>query len=82
MAAERQRRFLIARGDPTKMLDFIDEPFDQIAVPVDVLVVGDCLSARAARRDHGFGARIGNVSTEAIGIIALVGEQVFEGKAR
>jgi hypothetical protein len=63
------------------MLDFIDEPLDQIAVPVDVRVIGDCLRARPAWRDHGFSTGIGNAGTKAIGVVTLVGEQVLETKA-
>ena len=63
------------------MLDFIDEPFDEVAIPIDMRVIGDCFGARAAWRDHGFGTGIGNAGTKAIGVVTLVGEQALERKA-
>jgi hypothetical protein len=62
------------------MLDLVDEPLDQVALLVEVLVVRDGSRAGAVRRDDGLSARVFNGGSKAIGVVALVGEQVFEGK--
>ena len=63
------------------MLDFIEEPLDQIAFAIGVLVIWDGLRSRAARWDHGLRAGFCDSGAEAIGVKALVGEQVLERKA-
>ncbi len=63
------------------MLDLVDESLDQIALFVEVLVVRDGSRAGAVRRDDRLGARVRNGGSKAIGVIALVSEQVFEGEA-
>jgi hypothetical protein len=62
------------------MLDLVDEPLDQVSLLVEVLVVRDSSRAGAVRRDDDLSARVGNGGTKAIGVVALVSEQVFEGK--
>ena len=63
------------------MLDFVEEPLDQIAFPIDVLVVWDCLRSRAGRWDHSLGARLGNAGAKAIGVIALVSQELIKRQA-
>ena len=60
------------------MLDFVDEPLDQIALLVEVLVVRDGLRTRAARWNDCLRADFRNRGAKAVGVKALVGEQVFE----
>jgi hypothetical protein len=62
------------------MLDFVDEPLDQIAILIDVLIVRDGLRSRAARWDHGFRTGFCDSSAEAIGVKAHIGEQILERK--
>lgn len=62
------------------MLDFVDEPLDQIAVAVDVLVIWDGLRSSAARWDHGLGTSFCDSGAKAIGIKAHISEQVLERK--
>ena len=62
------------------MLDFIDEPLNQITLLVEVLVVRDSLRTGAVRRDNGVSASVCDGGSKAIGVVALVCEQVFEGK--
>ena len=62
------------------MLDFVDEPLDQIAFAIGMLVVRDGLRSRAARWDHGLGAAFCDTGAEAIRVIALISEQVLERK--
>src|SRR6516225_3774723 len=63
------------------MLDLIEEPLDQIALPVDVLVVRAGLRTRADRWDHRFGTHLCDAGAKPIGVIALVGQKMFEGNA-
>jgi hypothetical protein len=62
------------------MLDLVDEPLDEVALLVEVLVVRDSARAGAVRRDDGLSARVCNGDAKAIGVVALVSEQVFEGR--
>ena len=62
------------------MLDFVDEPLNQIALSVDVLVIWDGLRSSTARWDHGLRATFCDPSAKAIGIKAHISEQVFERK--
>ena len=62
------------------MLDLVDEPLDQVALLVEILVVGDGSRAGAVRRDDGLSASICDGGSKAIGVVALVSEQIFEGK--
>jgi hypothetical protein len=62
------------------MLDFVDEPLDQIAVLIDVLVVRDGLRSRTARWDHGLCTGFCDSGTKVIGVKAHIGEQVRERK--
>ena len=61
------------------MLDFVNEPLDQVALFVEV-VVRDSLRAGAVRWNNCLSACVLNGGSKAIGVVALVGEQVFEGK--
>jgi len=60
------------------MFDLVEESLDQIAIPVDILVVGDDLRSGAGRRDHCLGTDLRNAGAKAVGIITLVGEQLVE----
>jgi hypothetical protein len=62
------------------MLDFVDEPLDQISLGVEHLIVRDGLRSRAARGDYGLSFGFCNSSAKAIRVIALVGKQVLKGK--
>jgi hypothetical protein len=62
------------------MLDFVDEPLDQITLFVEVLVIWDSSRAGAVGRDNGLSASVCDGGSKAIGVVALVCEQVFEGK--
>jgi len=77
----RQCGFLVARGNAAVVLDLVNEPLDQIAFLVQMLVVRDGLRSRAARWDHRLGAELGHGGAKFVGIIPLVGEHVFGGKA-
>ena len=63
------------------MLDFVDEPLNQIAVPVDVLVIWDSLRSSTARWDHGLRTTFCDSGAKTIGVETLVGQQMIEGQA-
>src|SRR3974390_347863 len=63
------------------MLDLIEEALDQVALLVDVLVVGDDLRSGSAGGNDGFGTDCGDAGAKPIGIVAFVGQQMFEGYA-
>jgi hypothetical protein len=62
------------------MLDLVEEALDQIAFPVDVLVVWDGLRPGAGRWNHGFCAGFCDASAKPISVVAFVG-QMIEGYA-
>jgi hypothetical protein len=62
------------------MLDLVDEPLDQVALLVEVLVVRDGSRAGAVRWNNSLSARVCNRGSKAIGVVALIGEQIIEGK--
>src|SRR5438105_14274747 len=63
------------------MLDLVEEALDQIAVLVDVLVVGDGLRSRPGRWNDGSAAGVRDAGAKPIGVIAFVGQEMFEGNA-
>jgi hypothetical protein len=62
------------------MVVFVDELLDQVTLLLEVLVVRDSSRAGTVRRDDGRGASVCDGGSQAIGVVALVCEQVFEGK--
>lgn len=63
------------------MLDRTEEALNQIAVLVDVLVIGDRLRPGAERGNDGLGSLEGDHGPDAVVVVALVGEQLFEVEA-
>ena len=60
------------------MLDFVDEPLDQITVLVDVLVIRNGLRSGAARWDHGLRTALRDTGAKPIGVKTHISEQVLE----
>jgi hypothetical protein len=60
------------------MLDFVDEPLDQIAILVDVLVIRNGLRSGAGRRDHGLPTAFRDMGAKTIGVKTHISEQVLE----
>jgi hypothetical protein len=59
------------------MLDFVDEPLDQMTLLVEVLVVGDSRASGSGSTDNGISASVGNGASKAIGVVTLVCENGF-----
>jgi len=64
------------------MLDLVEEPLDQIAIPIDDFVVGDGLRACAIGGHDRLGAHLCDDVAETIGVVALVSEQLVEVESR
>jgi len=60
------------------MLDFVEKALNQIAIPIDMLVVRDGFRSGAVGRDHSLGAHLRNAGAKAIGVKALVAQELFE----
>ena len=60
------------------MLNLVEKTLDQVPLPVDVLVVGDRLRSRSRRWNDGFGTHLCDPCAKPIGIVALVGQQMFK----
>ncbi len=71
------RGLLVARGDGPKMLDYIEEPLDEVALGIEreVAIAFD-LAICFGRNDRLDGARF-QVLDKAVGVITLVGEEGF-----
>src|SRR5690349_21921713 len=63
------------------MLDLVEEPLDQIAFLVDVLVIKDGSRSGAGRWDDSLCAYFCNTGTKAIGVEAFVCQQMLEREA-
>src|SRR5260370_41565666 len=62
------------------MLDFIDEPLDQIAFLVDVLVIRDGLRSTTSGWDYGLRTVFCDRGAKAIGVKTHISEEVLERK--
>ena len=63
------------------MLDLVEEPLDQVAILVDILVVGDGLRARAVGGHDCLASSGRNHGTQAVGVVARVGDELVEIEA-
>jgi len=63
------------------MLEFVEEAFYQIALLIDVFVIRDGLRSRSGRRNDSLCTGLCDARTKPIGVIALVGQQMFERHA-
>lgn len=67
--------FFIAAGDAAEVFDLVDEALDHMALFVEVLVVGDRLSAGGVGGDHGDAALLGHSGAEVVAVIGGIGDQ-------
>ena len=63
------------------MLDFVDEALDAVPEAIGVFIVGEFDTARAQGRDHDINLGVGETGTEAIVVVALVGDQADQCEA-
>jgi hypothetical protein len=62
--------FVVARCDPTAMLDFVEETFDEVAGSIEVWTEADRLVAITFRRDVGPRALLDGEFSDPIGVVA------------
>ncbi len=67
--------FVVAGGDPAPVLEFVEQPLDEIAPFVFGPVVRDAVKTIALCRDHRFDACGGDFLADSIGIIAAICEE-------
>ena len=72
---------LISCGDASELFEFVKEPFDEIAVFVDVSVVAVVSGSAAVHRDHNLGALSLDSLAEVICVVGFVGQDMLGGKA-
>lgn len=63
------------------MFDLVDEAFHEVALLVDVLVVGDGLRSGPVGRNDGNHAVVPDRVAEGVGIVGLVAKQVLTRQA-
>jgi hypothetical protein len=74
-AHEVDEQFVVSGGDTTELFKLIEEALDDIALLVEIYVVGTLELAVSFRRNDGFGAVLGDRFDEVVGIIALIGDR-------
>jgi hypothetical protein len=79
-AQERRDGLIVARCDAAKVLDFVDEAFDEMTFLVALFVVGNGLLSRRQGGDHG-GSAESEKGPEFVGVVSLVGDDVAWDKA-
>jgi hypothetical protein len=71
---EAQGCFVIAGAQATKVFETIEHALDEVALLVEVAVIGARGEAMAAGRNHRLGSHPGDEGHDAIGIVALVSD--------
>ena len=68
-------KLVVARRDPTTLLDPIEEPFDPVAGTIKIRAEADRIGAIAFRRDVGPCTFFDGKLPNPIGVVATVGKQ-------
>jgi hypothetical protein len=71
--AEVDCSFLEAGCEPSHVFHFAEEAFDDVALGVEIFVVGDRFSRIALRRNDGDGTFIGNLLPDLAAAVGFVG---------
>jgi hypothetical protein len=82
---ERQEvgfEFLIARGDSAELLDFIEQPFDFVALLVAVLIIDDEIQAVRLGRDDRSDAFSVELGADGVTVIGLVHRRLLDAVVR
>ena len=80
-AHEVDEQFVVSGGDTTELFELIEEALDDVALLVEIGVVGPLHLAISFRWDDGLGAGLSDLVDEMVGIIALVGNRRARSKA-
>ncbi len=80
---ERQKRlgkFLVAGGDPSKMLETSEKTLDQIVIAVELAIEVAGCKAVGSGRDYRCGASGFDYGHDMIGVVPLVGHDRLSGQ--
>ena len=66
---------VVSGGDGTEMLEFVEEPFDQITPAIEPFVEGRQVHPVRHKSDVGSGATRGKVLTQGVAVVGAVGQQ-------
>jgi hypothetical protein len=70
-----RRQLVVARCNPTAVLDLVEEPFDQIPSAIEIRAEANRLAAIAFWRDIGKRALVDGKGSDLVGIIAAICQQ-------
>lgn len=68
--------FVIACGDTSELLEFVEEAFDAVALFVDSAVIFVLVSALGHGRDDGDRIHVENGIVQAVGVIGSIGQHI------
>ena len=71
---EVDEQLVVSGGDTAELFELVEEALDDVALLVEVDVVGTLDLAVSFRRDDGLRAGLGDPLDEMVGVIALVGD--------
>ena len=69
-------RFIVAGGQPTKLLQATEKAFDFVAVPVQISVNHPLNEAVLFAGNHGLGTQGGHLGQDGVCIVSFVGQNV------
>lgn len=68
------RGLFVARGDAPVLFEFVDQPLDQVAQTIELLVVADIFGSIGARWNDRFDIAVAQVNANVVVVIGLVAE--------
>ena len=68
---------IVARSDTTEVFDFVKEPFDPIALPIEKAIMRDRTLAGAFGGDHRFGSILLDLSADGIAVVTFIEDGCF-----
>jgi len=70
---------VVARGDASEMLEFVEEAFDQVTLSIELMVNGSLVFAVALGGDVRPRAVFGDQLEDGLGVISLVADGIVSG---
>jgi len=71
---ETQSGFVVSGADTAKVFELVEHPFDQVALLIEMAVVGPRREPMAAGRNHRLSAHLTDRGHDPVGIVTLIGE--------
>src|SRR5450432_978144 len=75
------RQLVKARKDPTKLLDLVNETFDQMALTIHPMVIISRLLSVLTRGNHHLGTTLHDQSDKVLSAIAAIRDDMLEGES-